>query len=136
MKSQLQNFESHRPISRDGFTLIEVVVAMVVLTFGVLGLAGSTMYLVNQVSVADLATERVAVVQSVVESLRAQPFDTVSSGIDSVGVFSVEWRSWVEGPRSKGIEIVSTGPGLVTTSDGPRILSAVADTFYYQVVRP
>jgi prepilin-type N-terminal cleavage/methylation domain-containing protein len=136
MKSQLQNFESHRPISRDGFTLIEVVVAMVVLTFGVLGLAGSTMYLVNQVSVADLATERVAVVQSVVESLRAQPFDTVSSGIDSIGVFSVEWRSWVEGSRSKGIEIVSTGPGLVTTSDGPRILSAVADTFYYQVVRP
>ena len=136
MNTQPKDSKSPKPTPKDGFTLLEVVVAMVILTFGVLGLAGTTMYVVRQVSLADLQTQRVAVVQSVVERLKAQPFDTLGSGVDSMGVFSVEWNSWTEGARSKGVEVVSTGPGLVITANGPRILPGVVDTFYYQIVRP
>lgn len=61
--------------SRAGFTLVEVMVAIIVLTIGVLGLAGTTMYLVRQTTLSELTTERSAALQSVIEELRATPYD-------------------------------------------------------------
>lgn len=119
-----------------GFTLLELIVSMVVLTYGVLGVAGSTIYVLRQVTVADLGTTRVAAVRSVVERVRAQPFDTVGSGTDSLGLYSLEWTSTRQGSGSKLIRVISTGPGLTTTGDGPRIVPAVGDTFTYLIVRP
>ncbi len=119
-----------------GFTLLELIVSMVVLTYGVLGVAGSTIYVLRQVTVADLGTKRVAAVRSVVERVRAQPFDTVGSGTDSLGLYSLEWTSTRQGSGSKLIRVISTGPGLTTTEDGPRIVPAVGDTFTYLIVRP
>jgi len=136
MNAQPKDSRNPKPAYKDGFTLIEVMVSMAILVFGALALGGTTMYVMRQVSVSDLWTERVAAVQSVVERVKAQPYDTVATGVDTLGVFSVEWRSWTEGARSKGVEVVSTGPGLVSTANGPMIEPFVADTFYYQVVRP
>jgi prepilin-type N-terminal cleavage/methylation domain-containing protein len=136
MNTQPKDSGNPKPTSKDGFTLIEVMVSMVILVFGVLALGGTTMYVMRQVRVSDLWTERVAAVQSVVERVKAQPYDTVAAGVDTLGAFSIEWRSWTEGARSKGVEVVSTGPGLVSTASGPMIKPSVADTFYYQVVRP
>jgi len=136
MNIQPKDSRNPKPSSRDGFTLIEVMVSMVILVFGVLALGGTTMYVMRQVFVSDLWTERVAAVQSVVERVKAQPYDTVANGVDTLGAFSVEWRSWTEGARSKGVEVVSTGPGLVSTANGPMIDPSVVDTLYYQVVRP
>jgi prepilin-type N-terminal cleavage/methylation domain-containing protein len=136
MNTQPRDSRNPKPSSKDGFTLIEVMVSMVILVFGVLALGGTTMYVMRQVNVSDLWTERVAAVQSVVERVKAQPYDTVANGVDTLGAFAVEWRSWTEGARSKGVEVVSTGPGLVSTANGPMIDPAVVDTLYYQVVRP
>ena len=136
MNIQPKDSRNPKPAPKDGFTLIEVMVSMVILVFGVLALGGTTMYVMRQVFVSDLWTERVAAVQSVVERVKAQPYDTVANGVDTLGAFSVEWRSWTEGARSKGVEVVSTGPGLVSTANGPMIDPSVVDTLYYQVVRP
>ena len=120
----------------EGLSLVELVVSMVVLTFGILGVAGSTAYVLRQVTVADMGTRRVAAVQSVVERVRAQPFDSVSIGTDSLGVYSLEWTSTPQGSGSKLIQVISTGPGLTVTEYGPRIIPAAADTFEYLIVRP
>lgn len=119
-----------------GFTLLELVVSMVVLTYGILGVVGSTMYVTRQVTVAALGTKRVAAVRSVVERVRAQRFDTVGSGTDSLGLYSLEWTSTRQGSGSKLIRVISIGPGLTTTEDGPKIVSEAADTFTYLIVRP
>lgn len=122
--------------SNAGFTLLELLVSMVVLTYGILGVAGSTAYVLRQVTVADMGTKRVAAVQSVVERVRAQPFNTVSIGTDSLGLYSLEWTSATQGSGSKLIQVISTGPGLIATEDGPRIVPAAVDTFEYLIVRP
>ncbi|MGQ0561155.1 MAG: type IV pilus modification PilV family protein, partial [Gemmatimonadota bacterium] len=46
--------------SRDGFTLVELVIALVILAVGVLALAGSSGYVTSQVRIADLRSERAA----------------------------------------------------------------------------
>jgi prepilin-type N-terminal cleavage/methylation domain-containing protein len=75
--------------SRAGFTMIEVIIAITVLAVGVLGLAGTTAYIVRQVTLADVMTERTAALQTVIERVQAMPFDSVSAGSDSVGSFAV-----------------------------------------------
>ena len=54
-----------------GFTIVEVIVAMVVLAIGVLGLAGTAAYIVRQVTLADIMTERAAALQTAVERIQA-----------------------------------------------------------------
>jgi len=119
-----------------GFSLVEIVVAMVVLTYGVLGLAGTTLYVVREITIADLATKRTVAVQSVMERTRAFPFDTVGSGIDSVGAYELAWSATAQSSRTKLIRVIATGPGLVTGSSGPTIAAAAVDTFVFRVYRP
>lgn len=113
------------------------MVAMIILTVGVLGLASTTVYVVRQTTMADLATERSAAVQTVVERLRASDYDGLTSGSDSVGRFEVEWRV-TTGTRSKLVTVVTVGPGMAsgggTGMPGPS--GSVADTFAYRIMQP
>ena len=108
--------------------------AMMILAIGVLGLAGTTVYIVRNVSYGDLMTERAAAFQTVVDRIQSLPFDNVGSGSDSVGVFLVEWTSVLDGPQNKIVTIVTTGPGVgVTnfpTNDPQRV-----DSFEFRVLR-
>lgn len=116
-----------------GFSLVELMVALVILTIGMLGLAGVTAYTIQKVSVAELDTERGAALQTVVEQLRAVPLTSVTNGADTVGLFEVSW-SVVDNGDHRIVEIVTLGPGMAPgTGDGgmPKISSAVADTFSY-----
>lgn len=119
--------------SRAGFTLVEVMVAIIVLTIGVLGLAGTTMYLVRQTTLSELTTERSAALQSVIEELRATPYDEVSSGSDKVGAFEVKWTV-TQGQRTKLVSIVTVGPGLTSASGVPALGASVIDTFDYRIM--
>ena len=121
---------------RGGFSTIEVIVALAILAVGVLGLAGTTALVARQVSMADLATERSAALQTVVERLRATPYTSLSSGSDSIGVFAVSWKATV-GSNSTMVELVTVGPGAqVATTDMPRPAGQVADTFNYRIIAP
>jgi type IV pilus assembly protein PilV len=125
-----------RKHASSGFTLIEVMVALVILAVGVLGLAGTTALVVRQVTLADVATERAAALQTVVERLRAMDFDSVGPGADTVGVFTASWTSSDLG-RSKMVSVVTVGPGLQTgTGNMPYLSNSVADTFVYRVIDP
>ena len=75
-------FASPRIHRGAGFTMVEVIIAIVVLAVGVLGMAGTTAYIVRQITLADVMTERAVALQSVIERLQATPFASVGTGAD------------------------------------------------------
>ncbi|MEJ2539793.1 MAG: prepilin-type N-terminal cleavage/methylation domain-containing protein [Gemmatimonadota bacterium] len=123
------------PRDRGGFTMIEVMVALIILTVGVLGLAATTIWVVRQTTLAELTTERSAAVQTVVEQLRASDYTSITAGTDSVGRFDVSW-SVTDGNRSKLVTLITTGPGLAGGTGMPSLSGAVADTFAYRIMQP
>jgi len=116
--------------------MVEVIVAIVILTVGVLGLAGTTAYITRQVTLANVVTQRAVALQSVVERVQAMPFENVGSGSDSVGRYVVQWTSSTETAASKLVTIVTSGPGLRATTSNPfpMLGPSVADTFVYRVI--
>jgi len=119
-----------------GVSMVEVVVAMVVLTVGSLGMAGTTMHVVREVAVGKVTTERATATQSVLERVRALPFDSVSAGSQAVGSFVVTWSIPESDVRTKLVRFVSVGPGLVTSDKGPALVPNAPDTLSYRLYRP
>jgi Tfp pilus assembly protein PilV len=118
-----------------GFTIVEIIAAILILTVGVLGLAGTTAYTVRQVTFANVMTERSVAQQTVIEKLNAMSFADVGSGSDSVGKFTVTWSSATETSASKLVTIITSGPGLSTAGNSfPSLANSVADTFVYRVI--
>jgi prepilin-type N-terminal cleavage/methylation domain-containing protein len=132
----MSNAETASPAGhrRAGFSMVEVIIAMVILAIGVLGLAGTTAYIIRNVSYGDLMTERAAAFQTVVDRVQSLPFDQVGSGSDSVGVFWVTWTSVLDGPQNKIVTIVTTGPGVGVTNF-PTNQPQRVDSFEFRVLR-
>jgi prepilin-type N-terminal cleavage/methylation domain-containing protein len=122
-----------------GFTLLELIMALTVLTFGVLGLASTTLIVTRELTVAETTTERTAVLQSVMERIRATPYNLISSGSDTIGPMMVSWTSTATSGQTTVVEIVSVGPGLAPASvegQPPALSGSVTDTILYTVLRP
>ncbi len=136
MKPRKKCPETGQENRRGGFSLVEIIVSMVVLSYGLLGVAGSTLYVVREVTVADLATKRTVAVQSIMERARAQPFDSVASGVDSIGPYELAWSTTAESNRTKLIRVIATGPKLTSGSAGLVIAAAAVDTFDFRAYRP
>jgi prepilin-type N-terminal cleavage/methylation domain-containing protein len=118
---------------RGGFTIIEVIIAMIILTVGVLGLAGTTAYFIRQTTLSDLMTERSTAFQTILDRLQSQPYDSVTSGTDSVGIYAVAWSSVNNGSQNKTVTLITTGPG--TRGAPPRSDPQVVDTFQFRLLR-
>jgi type II secretory pathway pseudopilin PulG len=129
--------DSKRGSRRGGFTIVEVIIAMIVLSCGVVAMAGTTMLIVRQVTLANVMTQRSVALQSVIERLQATSFDNVGSGSDSSGVFRMSWSSTSETSQSKLVSVITTGPGVMTAAGAsfPVLGASVADTFQYRVIR-
>jgi len=120
-----------------GFTLVEVIVAIIILTFGLLGMAGTTALVVRQITLADVSTERAVALQTTLERLQALPFDSVASSSDSVGIFGVRWTVISPTNQWKEVTVITTGPGSGRGSGGfPMVSNNVPDTFTYRIIRP
>ncbi len=126
-----------RLASRAGFSLVEVIVAMLVLTVGLLGLAAGTGWMLRTVEMGELETTRSAALQSAVESLRAEPFGDLADGSETFGDYTVSWTLGSAGSQSQEVEFVVTGPGRVPVPEGgmPTLEPGVSDTFHYQLLR-
>lgn len=133
--SRLDSFASERTDA--GFSLVELIMAVVVLSIGVVGLAGTTMNIMRQLTLAEATTARAAALQSVVERLHALPFDSLGGGTDTMGRFSVSWTVVASTGQTRSLQIVTIGPGQTFASGGSLMLSSsVADTFIYRALRP
>ena len=121
-------------VGRDGFSLVEVIIAILILAFGVLGLAGTTAHITRQITLADLMTERSVAFQTIIDRLQSLPYDSVGTGQDSVGVYAIKWASTPDGAQSKIVQIVTLGPGLGSGTP-PGLNAQVADTFEFRILR-
>ena len=126
------------PQGRGGFSLVELVIAVIILSFGVLGLAGTTAFVVRQVTLADVNTERSAALQSVVERIRATSFNSVVSGSAAGGSYTVAWSVTDSTTTTKTVRVITTGPGLSkdTSAVVPMLASNVQDTLTLLLLEP
>ncbi len=127
---------------RQGFTLIEVMAAMVILTVGLLGLAASSTFMSVQVRVAGLRSHRMAAVAEAAESMRLTNFDGIVNRAAGSAVaydgYNVWWNvtngASVNGQVNfKSVAFITRGPGYVL---GHGWSTTAADTFVVSFFRP
>ncbi len=127
-----------RALCDRGFSLVELVIAVIILSIGVLGLAGTTAFVIRQVTLADVNTERSASLQNVIERLRATSVNSISTGSVTNGSFVTTWAVSDSSSRSKTVRVITDGPGLRKDSAAvvPMLGRNVRDTFFLVVLKP
>ena len=129
--------ETVRNRRRGGFSLAELIVAIVILSVGVLSMASTSMWVVRQITLSRLTTERTVARQGAIEGVLAVPFASIAGGSDAFGVFNVTWTVTVNVGSSTTLRVVTVGPGTPPGSTGYTPLSSdVADTVFISVASP
>lgn len=129
--------ETSEKTGRQGFSLVELVIAVVILSIGVLGLAATTGFVVQTVSAADVRTERTIAVQSAIERLNATEFEDLTAGSATIGRFDVSWTIDQVSTTARRVTLVSDGPGQQSAGGiMPVIGPNVEHTTTYLILRP
>lgn len=123
---------SATPDPEAGFTLVEMIAAILILAIGLLGLAGTTGYVVRQTALAEATTERGMALQTVVEALRALPYGSVGTGTRTIGSFQVSWSVVASTSEAKTVEVVTVGPGASSSMGIPALRDQVTDTLRFR----
>ena len=112
--------------------------SVLVLTFGVVGLATTTLFVTRQLTLAEVTTARATATRSVMDRLRATPYDSIGPGGDTIGPMVVSWTVISTTPQTTTLDIVTLGPGRASRSESaaPMVSATVADTLIYKVLRP
>lgn len=120
----------------NGFSLVEVVVAMMVLTVGMLAMAASTGYVSAEIRNSSFKTQRAFARNQAIEQLRSIPFDSVATRSTALpyGRFNMTWTSTSVNANLKTLQVIASGPGYIRARQGTR--STVVDTVLINIVRP
>lgn len=123
-------------MNRQGVGLIEVIIAMFVLTVGVLALAGSTSYVAVQIEGSDMRTERHVARQQVFEELLTKPYEEAQVSLSEAnaltrGEYSVWWTSTDIDWALLEVELYTRGP----SPKGAGRRNIVVDTVHYRIAR-
>ena len=113
-----------------GFSLVELIVAIMILTIGVFSLALLSGQVNKQTNMSELSVERSASLQAAIEEIRATPYADLGDGSATIDDYQVSWVVTSVGDNYKQVELVTLGPGL---SQG-RLHPGVADTFNYRLL--
>jgi prepilin-type N-terminal cleavage/methylation domain-containing protein len=116
-----------------GFSLVEVVIAIVILSFGLLAMAASTGYVASQLRSSSFDTQRNMARQQVIEQLRATVFNNVTTQgtAQTVGRYSIRWN--VSGTTAKTVQIITSGPAYRARRGAQ---TTVTDTATITILRP
>jgi prepilin-type N-terminal cleavage/methylation domain-containing protein len=121
--------------NQNGFSLIELIIAMIVLTFGMLAMGSAMGYMSVQVRVADLHTQRAATVAEIGEQLRSVSYDSVVSvgyaSAANINGFKIWRRVNAQGLNLKRVDIYTEGPGYNRGWQNTK-----TDTFTISILRP
>jgi len=89
--------------ARDGFTLVELIVAMLMLTIGLLGLAGVGAVVLKQMKSGTYQTIAASIAQSRFEQMEGDPCASIASGSATVRGMSETWTVSALGIRAKSV---------------------------------
>ena len=120
--------------TKGGFTIVEVMIAIVILAVGMLALATTSIFATTQVKVADLKTEQSLAVQQTIEMLRAMPFDSIRTRSEAslldTGTYDV-WYDVTDDTRFlKTVTLFTRGPGY---RSGQGWVPLARDTFTAEI---
>jgi prepilin-type N-terminal cleavage/methylation domain-containing protein len=119
---------------REGFGLIEVMIAMLILTVGVLAMGASTGYILNQVRASELRTDRMVVVTQAAEQLRGSTWGNLPTTCQDLESPSDRFTVECELALSSNLallSIISEGPAVV----GGRVVPTARDTLVIGIAR-
>ena len=105
-----------RSKKREGFSLIEVLVSVSLLSLVLMGLSGAAALGLAQMSKARQDLQYSADVQQVTDSLVAKGYLNVASGSETIRGRSVAWTVSTVNVNSQMIAIVAQRRGLANTS--------------------
>jgi prepilin-type N-terminal cleavage/methylation domain-containing protein len=119
-----------------GFSLIEVLIALIILSIAFLGLAGLMIQTTRNNSFGGRITEAATFAQDKLEELRSTPWTAITSGSDKVSVNGMDFaRNWTVVPNA--IVAPYTEPTLNTitininwndqTNHTMRVIAAIAN---------
>jgi type II secretory pathway pseudopilin PulG len=116
----------------EGFTLVEALVAIVILVFGLIAVTNLLVVAASSNSVANQSTAATTAASQIMEELRAMPFETLVLGgnvnadvagfnrdSDFPGVGRIHTRWWIQdfapvNPRARFITVRSEGTGVLS----------------------
>lgn len=125
-------------VTRDGFSLVEIIVSMLILSVGVLAMGASTGYMLSEVRLATFQTERSAAVREASERLRGSDWWTLestcsSNPFPSLGEYAVACEVEAQGVHLKKVNLISVGPGY---QSGGVVGHSVVDTTVIMLAEP
>jgi prepilin-type N-terminal cleavage/methylation domain-containing protein len=101
---------------REGFSLIEVLVGMTILSVVMLGLGGAAALGLTQMAKARQDLQYSADVQQVGDSLVAKGWNKVTSGSQTIRGRTVAWTVTTLNPKSQKVVVVAQRRGQANTS--------------------
>jgi prepilin-type N-terminal cleavage/methylation domain-containing protein len=118
--------QSIRTTQREGFSLVEVLVSVSLLSLVLLGLSGATALGLTQMAKARQDLQYSADVQQVTDSLVAKGYQNVVSGSETIRGRAVSWTVTTVNAKSQKIDIVAQRRGL----SNPNTMYSDAMTVY------
>jgi prepilin-type N-terminal cleavage/methylation domain-containing protein len=97
--------------SERGFTIVEVLIAVIILTVGLLGLASTAAYVTRMIAQGNRYTEAATLANRRLELLRGGGCSTMANGSNITGRYTVTWTvtSIVSG-KGRQIQLTVTSP--------------------------
>lgn len=114
--------------------MVELLVAVMILSVGLLALAGGMGVVVGSVTRSEVVTDRTAALQSGLEIIRSMDFEDVDAGTEEMGAYEVRWEVVGEDSNWKDVEVTVDGPGPSVSGGIPGASQGTETTYTYTVV--
>jgi prepilin-type N-terminal cleavage/methylation domain-containing protein len=102
--------------NRDGFSLVEVIVSVTLLSLVLMGLSGAAALGLSQMGKARQDLQYSADVQQVTDSLIAKGYQNVADGSTTIRGRAVSWTVTTVNTKSQKLALIAQRRGLVNTS--------------------
>lgn len=102
--------------NRDGFSLVEVIVSVTLLSLVLMGLSGAAALGLSQMGKARQDLQYSADVQQVTDSLIAKGYQNIANGSATIRGRAVSWSVTTVNAKSEMLSVIAERRGLVNTS--------------------
>lgn len=121
-----------------GFSLIEVIFALMILSVAILAMGASTGHVMAQIQASELRTERMGAVRQAAETLRGTAWGSLETVCQAANQdfdtdhYDVQCSVQLAAEDLKRVDLVTVGPGF----RNGRFAATVADSFAISIASP